>query len=125
MDDFTDGIKKLLLAGLGAAATTSEKSKELLDKLVAKGKLTVEQGKQLSKDLKAKREEEKAAAQSQARKASASDIIARMTPEERAELKAQLEALEAAPEEEAPAEEAPAEEAPVEETPAEEEKTAE
>lgn len=126
MEDFTEGIKKLLLAGLGAAATTSEKSKELLDKLVAKGELTVEQGKQLNKDLKAKREEEKAAAQSQARKATAADIISRMTPEERAELKAQLEAMEEeAAAEEAPAEEAPAEDAPAEEAPVEEEKTEE
>ena len=40
-----EGIKKLLLAGIGTAAVTAEKSKEVLDELVKKGELTVEQGK--------------------------------------------------------------------------------
>jgi hypothetical protein len=44
--------KKLLLAGVGAAATTVEKSKEILDDLVEKGELTVEQGKALNEELK-------------------------------------------------------------------------
>ena len=37
-----EGIKKLLLAGIGTAAVTAEKSKEVLDELVKKGELTVE-----------------------------------------------------------------------------------
>lgn len=109
MDDFTDGIKKLLLAGLGAAAATGEKSKELLDKLVAKGELTVEQGKALNQELRHKREMEREAARAQARRQTASELIYKMTPEERAELKSQLEALaeadEAAPMEDDPMEE--------------------
>ena len=40
-----EGIKKILLAGIGTAAVTAEKSKEVLDELVKKGELTVEQGK--------------------------------------------------------------------------------
>ena len=47
-----EGIKKLLLAGIGTAAVTAEKSKEVLDELVKKGELTVEQGKVLNQELK-------------------------------------------------------------------------
>lgn len=47
-----DGMKKLILAGIGAAATTAEKSEELLEELVRKGELTVEQGKALNQELK-------------------------------------------------------------------------
>ena len=46
-----DTLKKVLLAGLGTVATTAEKSKEILDELVKKGELTVEQGKILDRDL--------------------------------------------------------------------------
>ena len=45
MENLGDGIKKILLAGVGTIAVTSEKSKEILDELVKKGELTVEQGK--------------------------------------------------------------------------------
>lgn len=34
MDNLGESIKKLLLAGVGAAAMTAEKSKEVLDELV-------------------------------------------------------------------------------------------
>ncbi|WP_461810988.1 phasin family protein [Faecalimonas sp.] len=52
MDGFGENIKKLLLAGIGAVATTAEKSKELLDDMVEKGELTIEQGKVLNEELK-------------------------------------------------------------------------
>ena len=52
MEGFGESVKKLLLAGIGAAATTAEKSKELLDDMVEKGELTVEQGKALNEELK-------------------------------------------------------------------------
>ena len=48
----TDGLKKVILAGIGAMATTAEKSKDILDELVKKGELTVEQGKILNEELK-------------------------------------------------------------------------
>ena len=48
-----EGLKKILLAGIGTAAVTAEKSKEILDELVKKGELTVEQGKVLNQELKA------------------------------------------------------------------------
>ena len=53
MEGFGENIKKLLLAGIGAVATTAEKSKELLDDMVEKGELTVEQGKALKEQLAA------------------------------------------------------------------------
>lgn len=47
-----DGLKKLLLAGIGAAATTAEKSSEIIDQLAKKGEITVAQGKELNRELK-------------------------------------------------------------------------
>lgn len=52
MERLGENVKKILLAGVGAAATTVEKSKEILDDLVEKGELTVEQGKALNEELK-------------------------------------------------------------------------
>ena len=48
---FGDGIKKFFLAGVGAVAITAEKGQEIIGELVKKGELTVEQGKELNKDL--------------------------------------------------------------------------
>jgi polyhydroxyalkanoate synthesis regulator phasin len=45
-------LKKLLLAGVGAVATTYEKASEVVDELVQKGRLTVDEGKELSEELK-------------------------------------------------------------------------
>ncbi|GKX68674.1 phasin family protein [Inconstantimicrobium mannanitabidum] len=45
-------IKKALLAGVGAVATTYDKAEELVGQFVEKGKLTVEEGKELSEELK-------------------------------------------------------------------------
>ena len=52
MDGFGENIKKVLLAGIGAVAITTEKSKDLLNEMVKKGELTVEQGKVLNEELK-------------------------------------------------------------------------
>lgn len=52
MEKLGSGLKKVLLAGIGAVAVTGEKSKELLDEMVKKGELTVEQGKALNEELK-------------------------------------------------------------------------
>lgn len=52
MDNLGESLKKVMLAGVGALATTAEKSKEILDDLVKKGELTVEQGKVLNEELK-------------------------------------------------------------------------
>lgn len=50
--EITEGIKKLMLAGIGAVATTYEKSEEVLNDLVKKGEITVDQGKALNTELK-------------------------------------------------------------------------
>lgn len=52
MDGIGENVKKILLAGIGAVAVTTEKSKEILDEMVKKGELTVEQGKVLNEELK-------------------------------------------------------------------------
>ena len=52
MNNLSDDLKKVLLAGIGAAAVTIEKSKDVIDELVKKGEFTVEQGKVLNKELK-------------------------------------------------------------------------
>lgn len=49
--NFSDGMKKVFLAGVGAIALSAEKGSELIGELVKKGELTVEQGKDLNKDL--------------------------------------------------------------------------
>ena len=49
--EFGDGIKTILLLGIGAAATTAEKTAEILGDLVKKGELTVEQSSEILDDL--------------------------------------------------------------------------
>ncbi|MEA4828293.1 phasin family protein [Clostridium sp. JNZ J1-5] len=47
-----DELKNLFLAGIGSAAYTYEKAAKLVDELVAKGKITIDEGKELSQELK-------------------------------------------------------------------------
>lgn len=77
--DFSDNVRKIFLAGVGAIATGAEKSQQLIEELVKKGELTVEQGKSLNEELS--RKAAKAAGETQ-------DNFLRtrmsgMTPEER------------------------------------------
>lgn len=50
--DMTEGIRKLILAGIGAGAATYEKASQVVDDLVKKGEVTVEQGKSLNQELR-------------------------------------------------------------------------
>ncbi len=52
--DLGEGLRKVMLAGIGALATTYEKGSEIVDELVKKGEITVEQGKALNTELKHK-----------------------------------------------------------------------
>ena len=52
MDQITSGLRKLLLAGIGAAAIAKEKGGEVLDLLSKRGEVTVAQGKVLNEELK-------------------------------------------------------------------------
>ena len=102
-----NGLKKLLLAGVGTVAVTAEKSKEILDELVKKGELTVEQGKVLNQELKHNIKETiktktTPAPASEAPKEDIKDTLAKLSPEQLAELKEQILKMEA-PKEEAPA----------------------
>ncbi|MCD8133810.1 MAG: phasin family protein [Clostridiales bacterium] len=92
MERLSDSMKKIILAGIGAAATTSEKTKEILDDLVEKGELTVEQGKVLNEELKhnVKQTFEKD------KETDVKDILNGLTPEQIAELKEQLAAMDEA-----------------------------
>lgn len=47
-----NSLEKIVLAGIGAVATTAEKAKEVLEELVNKGELTVKQGKVTNEELK-------------------------------------------------------------------------
>lgn len=49
--DPVEAVRKTFLAGVGAVATGAEKSQQLVDDLVKKGQLTVEQGKSLNEEL--------------------------------------------------------------------------
>ncbi|MBW3090798.1 phasin family protein [Bifidobacterium miconisargentati] len=82
--DLGDGLRKVLLAGIGALATGYEKSSEIVDDLVKKGELTVEQGKSLNTELKRKVGEALVndANKDDAKKAEAADAeVAPETPE--------------------------------------------
>ena len=46
-----DQLKKIFLAGIGSVAFTYEKASKLVDEMVEKGKLTVDEGKELSEDF--------------------------------------------------------------------------
>ena len=102
MDKLSDNLKKIFLAGIGAVAVTAEKSKDLLDEMVEKGELTVEQGKVLNEELK-HNVKKKVNALKPASAEELSDLLDKMTPEQIAALKEQIlkkeEASETAPDE--------------------------
>ena len=94
-----EGIKKLLLAGIGTAAVTAEKSKEVLDELVKKGELTVEQGKVLNQELKHHIQESVKKNVNVTLKPSNPDelkeVLGKMTPDQLAALKEQISKMQA------------------------------
>ncbi|MEE0845536.1 MAG: hypothetical protein U0L71_05005 [Eggerthellaceae bacterium] len=51
MANIGDGFKDIFFAGIGALAITGEKAKDVVDQLIAKGELTVDQGKQINSEL--------------------------------------------------------------------------
>lgn len=121
-----EGIKKILLAGIGTAAVTAEKSKEVLDELVKKGELTVEQGKVLNQELKHNIKESVKKNVNVTLKPSnpdeLKDVLSKMSPDQLAALKEQISQMQAkdvdaeeAKEEPEKTKEDEAEEAPAEE----------
>ena len=52
MTNIGDGFKNIFLAGIGAMAYTGEKGKEIIDQLVEKGEITLEEGKEFNEEFK-------------------------------------------------------------------------
>ena len=69
MPDFGEGLRKIFLAGVGALAATAEKGQGIVNNLVARGELTVEQGKKLNSELAHKANEKSASLKEQAQEA--------------------------------------------------------
>jgi len=55
---FMNDLKKVLLAGIGLTAMTVDKADSFVKELVKKGRLTVEEGKELEQELKRQSKEE-------------------------------------------------------------------
>lgn len=85
-------MKNVILAGIGAAASTSEKAKDIMEELVKKGELTVEQGKVLNEELKHNIQE--TLEKEKQKKTSAEDLLKSMTPEQIEGLKELLNRME-------------------------------
>lgn len=79
MATMSDAFKEVFLAGVGAVAIGAEKSKELIDQFIAKGELTVDEGKSLNEELKHKAD----AAVSSVKDDVLAAHMAAMTPEQR------------------------------------------
>lgn len=58
-----DELKKVLLAGIGLTSMAYDKATEFVKELIAKGRLTVDEGKQLQSELKRKAKEQTAESQ--------------------------------------------------------------
>ncbi|NLV76553.1 MAG: hypothetical protein GX023_06170 [Tissierellia bacterium] len=58
-----DLLKKIFFAGVGSLALTYDKAKDLVEDMVERGKITVEQGKKLNEELKRVVEDNKSNAQ--------------------------------------------------------------
>ena len=104
MDSFGENVKKLLLAGIGAVAVTAEKSKDLLDEMVEKGELTVEQGKVLNEELKhhiQTRVDEAKSERAAQRMEQLSSQIRSMSDEELEQLKEVIREVQSGPDDEA------------------------
>ena len=96
MEKLGSGLKKVLLAGIGAVAVTGEKSKELLDEMVKKGELTVEQGKALNEELKhnIKSTEKVNVKVKTSSPEELDELLDKMTPEQRALLQQRIDEME-------------------------------
>ncbi|MBU4438753.1 MAG: hypothetical protein KJ779_04215 [Firmicutes bacterium] len=109
LTNISEDLKKIFLFGVGAVAVTAEKSKILIDELVEKGEITVEQGKILNEELKHNiketiRETVTVNVVKSETPPSADEVVEgldKMTPEEIQKIKDKLEAMSA----EKPAEE--------------------
>lgn len=79
-NNIADGVRKAFLAGVGAVAIGAEATSKLVDDLVKKGEITVDQGKDLNRELTQKAKGAVDGAQETVLRAH----LAGMTPEQRA-----------------------------------------
>lgn len=84
-----DGFKDIFLAGVGALAITGEKAKEVVDTLIEKGSITVEQGKDINQELQHKATQ----TISKVREEAVAQTLKTMSPEERDEFAATVARL--------------------------------
>lgn len=89
MADIRDGFKDIFLAGVGALAYGGERANDLVNSLIEKGEITVEQGKQLNTELQHKAND----AFSQVRDDALAAQLQAMTPEQRADFVAKVNEL--------------------------------
>lgn len=106
--ELKEGLRKVFLAGVGAISTTGEKGAKLIDDLVKKGELTVDEGKILNSDLAKKVSSGAADLKSKGADLGKSfrDLlynVDKMSREERDELAAKIEAANKAEDEKAKA----------------------
>lgn len=112
--NFGDEFKKILLAGVGAAAVTAEKAEQVVNYCVEKGELTVEQGKVVNEELKHSVKEKVDATKEKFKKKTNFDDVLKavddLTDEQIAALKEKLEKAKAEDVEDADVEDAQTEE---------------
>lgn len=96
-----DGLRTIFLAGVGAVAITGEKASVIIDDLVKKGELTVEEGKVLNEEFTRKAKEN---LNPEAIQKSVKEVIASiddMTKEQRDAIRSMLDKLDKKEKEEA------------------------
>ena len=79
MANIGDGFKNIFLAGIGMMAYTGEKGKEIVDQLVEKGEITLDQGRELNEELRRKADD----ATKGVREGSLEAVMRAMNPAER------------------------------------------
>ena len=90
-------LEKIILAGIGAITKTAETAGELLEELVKKGELTVEQGKAINEELKHNIKEKVNEATQTVQSKAVSGFVNNMdqlTPEELAKIREKIDELE-------------------------------
>jgi len=88
---------KIKVAGIGAVTKTAENAGDLLEELVKKGTLTVEQGKAMNEELKHGIKESVSTAAHTVQSTAVSkfvDNMHRLTPEEMATIRAKMDEME-------------------------------
>ena len=92
-----NSLETIILAGIGAITKTAETAGDLLEDLVKKGELTVEQGKALNEELKHGIVESVSNTKQAVQSSAVSkfvDNMDRLTPEELATIRAKMDEME-------------------------------